>query len=410
MKGKAAWLASAAVVALVFSSAAAQAGSNDPKWSEQQAGPSNADLEARIEALEAELQNAEIRQAKDRDAYASAASKLDGWWSNTSISGRMYFDITNVDHDVNGVKGTDNGVGFDIKRFYFGVDHKFDDVWSANLTTDFQYDSTAKVTQLYIKKAYLRANISPALDVRLGSTDLPWVPFAEGVYGYRHIENTLIDRTKFGTSADWGVHASGKFGGMFEYAVAVINGAGYKAPPGSNNATHFKSVDVEGRLSAKVDDFVLAVGGYTGKLGKDVQGAVTHHTATRFDALAAYKTKTITLGVEYFYGSDWNNVTTIASDKAQGWSGFASYQFDPQWSVFGRYDWVQPNQDTNSPLKDKYFNVGVQWSPTKIVDLSLVYKHDEADHGTLATSNGTIGGAVVGGSYDEVGIFGQLRW
>ena len=31
----------------------------------------------------------------------------------------------------------------------------------------------------------------------------------EGVYGYRYVENTLVDRIKFGNSADWGVHVLG---------------------------------------------------------------------------------------------------------------------------------------------------------------------------------------------------------
>ncbi len=49
------------------------------------------------------------------------------------------------------------------------------------------------------------------------------------------------------------------------------------------------------------------------------------------------------------------------------------------------------------------------YSPAKIVDLSLVYKRDQVDDGTFATSNGTIGG-VDKGTYDEVGLFGQFRF
>ncbi|MBW8785312.1 MAG: hypothetical protein JF593_14555, partial [Novosphingobium sp.] len=60
-------------------------------------------------------------------------------------------------------------------------------------------------------------------------------------------------------------------------------------------------------------------------------------------------------------------------------------------------------------LRDNYFNLGIQWEPVKIVDLALVYKRDAVDRGTLATSNGTIGGSV-NGTYDEVGLFGQVRF
>jgi hypothetical protein len=78
---------------------------------------------------------------------------------------------------------------------------------------------------------------------------------------------------------------------------------------------------------------------------------------------------------------------------------------------------VKPNKLTNDNLKDHYFNVGLQWEPVKIVDLALVYKREAVDNGTIGTQNGTIGGAnptgtLVGGrgTYDEVGLFGQLRF
>lgn len=344
---------------------------------------------------------------------AAPASAAD-WWENTKVSGRMYYDFTNIDAKSTpiggpGVDSSSNGTSFDIKRFYVGIDHKFNDMFSANVTTDFQYSSTLGSTEVYIKKAYLEANIMPWLDIRLGSTDLPWVPFAEGIYGYRYVENTLIDRTKFGTSADWGVHFKGKFANdIFEYAIAVVNGNGYKKPGFGFGSNRTDGVDVEGRLSAHWKDFTLAVGGYDGKLGA-AHGTTTYHTATRFDALAAYTTGDIRVGVEYFQSNDWKNVTSPVTDSSDGYSAFASYQFTPEWGVFGRYDWVKPNRDTNPALKDNYFNVGVQYTPFKNINLALVYKRDKADNGFISTSNGTIGGTS-NGTYDEVGLWGSFQW
>jgi hypothetical protein len=329
------------------------------------------------------------------------------WWNDTTISGRMYYNISHSEVKVNGVKTAGTATGFDIKRFYLGVDHKFDKTFSANLTMDFNYDSgPAAATQFYIKKAYLRANFGKELDIRVGSSDLPWVPFAEDVYGYRYIENTLIDRTKFGTSADWGVHVSGEknFDDLkLGYAVAAIDGSGYKHPLRS------KSIDVEGRVNVEYKGLIAAVGGYTGKLGKSFQGTPTPHRAERLDALAAYKDKQFRIGVEYFTATNWNNVATAATDTAWGVGPFASYQFDPKWSVFGKYEYVKPNAKTKDALHDDYFNIGISYTPVKIVDLALVYKRDKAVNGTISTSNGTIGGSA-SGTYDEFGLWGQLRW
>lgn len=364
----------------------------------QEAAQARAD--AQIQTIPAQVQTAVAAVPPPAPAPAKPS-----WTDSTVVSGRMYFDLTNITQESDGSRVQPTGTGFDIKRFYIGVDHKFNDMFSGNVTTDFQYSSAISSTELYIKKAYLQAKFSDALVVRLGSTDLPWVPFAEDMYGYRYVENTLIDRTKFGTSADWGVHASGKLaGGMVSYAVAVVDGAGYKAPLRS------KGMDVEGRISiTPVEHLTLAVGGYTGKLGKSKQGVTTFHTANRFDAMAAYTTSQFRVGVEYFKAEDWNNVSTVTSDSAEGYSVFGSYQFTPTIGAFARYDRVEPNQDTAPNRQDDYFNVGVTYSPTRIVDLSLVYKRDAVDKGFVSTSNGTIGG-LTDGAYDEFGLFGQFRF
>lgn len=431
MKGKLALTACAAVFALAASSGAAFAG-KAPSGATAQADasdqavdttPSNAELEQRIEALEQELQESEQRQAAVNDKASDWESKLQGWWDNTSISGRMYFDVSNIDHDSinldsggNPVKTKlpDNGTNFDVKRFYVSVDHKFDDTYSADITTDVTYDSTTKASQIFIKKAYLQAKwFGDAAIVRFGSADMPWIPFVEGLYGYRYVENTLIDRTKFGTSADWGVHILGKLAdGLFNYQLSAVNGAGYKVIPIGGGANRSKGIDIEGRANVNWEGFTLGAGFYTGKLGKDVEGVTTYHTANRWDAIAAYSGEGIRAGFEYFHANDWNNVTTAPpnpTDDSEGWGPFVSYQFMPEFAVFGRYDYVTPNTNTAPKLHDNYYNFGVTWSPAKIVDFSIVYKHDQASNGTIATSNGPIGGAV-SGHYSEIGLFSQFQW
>lgn len=333
-----------------------------------------------------------------------------GWFANTSISGKAFFNVSNIHHERAGVDQTDNGTEAELKRFYIGVDHKFNDIFSANLTTDFRYNSngTSNDVLVYVKKAFLQAKLSPAFTVRIGAADLPWVPFVEGVYGYRFVENTLIDRTKFGTSSDWGVHVLGTLGpnNLVTYQVSAIDGSGYKTL-----ARNSDTIDLEGRISINpVKPITLAVGGYTGKLGKSSDNGADTRRASRFDALAAYTDKRVRLGIEYFAAKNWLSVNTGLSDKSNGWSGFGSFAFTPKISAFGRYDWVKPNRDTNADLKDHYFNVGVDYKPIAPLDFALVYKRDRANNGFLSTSNGTIGGLnnATSGTYDEVGLFGQL--
>ena len=339
-----------------------------------------------------------------------------GWFANTSISGKSYFNVSNINQEStdlvgNVTKSAQNGTQTELKRFYIGIDHKFSDIFSGNITTDFRYNAngTSKDTLIYVKKAFLQAKLNPAFAVRVGAADLPWVPFVEGIYGYRFVENTLIDRTKFGTSSDWGVHVLGTFGnGLVSYQVSAINGAGYKTL-----ARQSDTIDLEGRVSVNpIKQVTLAVGGYTGKLSKsaaNLPASATPHTANRFDALAAYTDKRVRAGIEYFAAKNWNTVTSASHDSSDGWSAFGSFAFTPQIALFGRADWVKPSKDLNPLLKDNYYNVGLDYKPIPPLDLGLVYKREKANHGTIATSNGTIGGPL-DGTYDEIGLFGQFSF
>ena len=382
-----------------------------------QAAAAAAQSQASTALSQTQVAQAQVAKVENRVPPLEKALKT-GWFANTTLGGKAYFNVsdihqTSTDLAGNKTENAQNGTQTELKRFYVILDHKFNDVFSADLTTDFRYNAngTSKDTLVYLKKAFIQAKFDPALIVRVGAADLPWVPFDEGVYGYRFVENTLIDRTKFGTSSDWGVHVLGSLANnLVSYQVSAIDGQGYKTLSRSSD-----TLDLEGRVNVNpIKNIVLAVGGYTGKLGKsagNLSSAATPHSAERFNALAAYTDKRIRAGVEYFTAKNWNNVTSAPAvhDKADGWSAFGSFAFTPQILAFGRYDWLKPSKDLNPALKDRYFNLGLDYKPIPPLDFALVYKRDRANHGTISTSNGTIGGANYG-TYDEVGLFGQLAF
>ncbi|MGH6992570.1 MAG: porin [Caulobacteraceae bacterium] len=373
------------------------------------------------QSAQAQAAQADVQGAQDRIDTIPGEVKTEvarevpkpGWRANTKVGGLMFGDVSYIHNSSDGVAQPNTGTSYDIKRFYIILDHTFNDMFSANMTTDFTYDSgPAAATQLYIKKAYLQVKFSPALIVRLGAADLPWVPLVEDVYGYRYVENVMLARDGFGTTVDWGVHAFGSFGGgIFSYAVSAIDGSGYKKPA-IGTANRVDNIDLEGRLSANVDHFIVAVGGYTGKLGHDVVGAPTFATAERADALIAYVNSRFRVGGEYFWAKNWNDVTQVnpaLRNTSGGYSAFGSFNLTRKWAVFGRYDLVYP-KDTATPAEhDRYFNVGVSFQPVEIVDLALVYKRDRVDDGLFSTSNGTIGG-LRSGAYDEIGLFTRTRF
>lgn len=346
-------------------------------------------------------------------ALGAAPARADDATPSTVLSGKAFADLTyrqNVDGATDHAADKGNGTAFDLKRFYFGVDHRFDAVWAARFRTDVGNLTNGKL-DVFVKHAFVEAKLAPELFVRGGAADLPWVPFIEDLYGFRYVENVLVDRTKFGTSADWGVHAGGKLaGGLAGYAVSVVNGRGYGDP------TRTRAPTIEGRLSlAPVKGLTLGVGGQAGKLGQNVVGTATPETAERLDAVVAWVSGGLRLGATGFYAKSYDKkVVTGESpkDDSVGASAWASFAVLPAVTVFGRADWVQPKRDTASDLEDLYFNAGLQVKPAKPVDLALVYKHEQVKDGALATSNGTIGTTVAGekGTYDEVGLFAQYTF
>lgn len=395
-------------------------------------------LKAQLAAMQEKLANLEERtdaqsevnqqQAKTNEDVAKSTAKtdkLEKLVNDTSVTGTVFADVTSQTIKDNGVKkAATNGSGFDVKRAYIGINHKFNDTYSANLTTDFQYSSVVGATELYIKKAYVQGKYSDALTVRLGAADLPWVPYAESQYGYRYVENTLADRLKFGTSSDWGLHAFGTFNnGMFNYAVSAVNGGGYKNPSRS------KGVDLEARVGVTpIEGLNIAVGGYHGKLGKEAypSSTPTEHSANRLDGLVSYGNSMFRVGAEYFAANNWNrvllgaavppstvggyglpvynptvptNLKTYVGDRARGWSAFGNVNFTDRMSLFARYDEADVSRWLDPSLKDKYYNIGLDYSLTKGIKIAGVFKHEEISDNFKTNAKA-----------DEFGIWTEIKW
>lgn len=388
-------------------------------------------LKAQLAALQSKVEELEQRTDAQSDINVSTGqavetvqkaqvvsdskvSTIDKLVSNTKVSGTMFFDMTDVSHKEqtgtgSSIKkdghGSVNGVGYDVKRFYLSVDHKFNDIWSANLTTDFNYVSADSETQLFVKKAYLQGKFDDLFAVRFGASDMPWIPYAEKWYGYRFLENTITDRSidggrgtagtaatgvgSFGNSSDWGVHAMGATTGdnAFNYQVSLVNGGGYKNP------TRSSGMDIEARVGYQpIKEMVIALGGYDGKRGKDVQNGQPTRNATRGDALIAFRNDTFGIGGEYFTAHNWDDVLkyqgavpapAAIKDKADGYSVFGDWTFMPQWALFARYDSVNYKYSgvngVYKQLKDTYYNAGVSYDVLKNLRLALAWKYDKLE-------------------------------
>lgn len=351
------------------------------------------DNQALIDVL---IQKGILNQEEAANIQKDLAKSAAASQSKTVISGRLYIDVSDVTAKTDaGVKVDPSGFGTDVKRFYLGVTHQFDNMWSYNINTDSGFSSSTGATSTFIKTAYVQAKFSPAAIVQVGSANQPWIPFVEDAFTLRYVEKTVTDRLGVGSSADWGVHFLGT-SNMVSYNFAMVNGGGYKNPTRTN------SVDWEGRVSIEpTKGLIFAVGGYSGYLGKDSNSAPARQKASRVSLLASYSTSKLNFGLEYFTEDNWSNTTGVASDSGDGYSAWGQYKFDKIWSAFGRIEHDKMSKDLHPSMRDNAYILGVQYAAIKGVMLSLVYKNDNIDHPTSAST-------VT--DYSEIGMYSEIRF
>ena|SRR3569833_1040058 len=382
--------------------------------------------------------------------------------ANTTVGGEFFADFSHIqlqnETGTGGAKvdAVPTGNGLDVKRFYLIVDHRFNEVWSADFTSDAQFASAGTttvstptggtanalttqttsggVTELMIKKLYLEGAFSKEFALHIGAYTSPWAPFIESLYGYRYVEKTSLDRLGYAQTADWGVNATGVFGAnLVNYSLSVVEGAGYKNP------TRTKDVDVEGRVAVNpVSWLTLGAGFYSGHLGQinATNNSFPKNTATRADLAVGVHIVGLHVGGEWYQAKNFKTVNSFTasqygtsavvntatvgpvSDKATGFSSWVSYDFTDQWQAFARFDDTKLSANVNPNLRDEYWHVGAAFKPIKPIDVALVVKSEKVEHGSNSVSGGDANGSyTIGGSsnarygwFHEYGVYVHYRF
>lgn len=314
--------------------------------------------------------------------------------ATTRVSTKLFLDLSRLDHDQPGTGADSSGTNGDLKRFFIDVDHRFDKVWSAHLTTDINWLRDQQPSDLWVRHAYVQGAFSKAFTLRVGAAPMPWQALVNKWYGYRYIETDLTMRSKVGNVADWGIHTLGRLGaqGRLEYAAAVATGAGYKKPRLGNGP------DLSVRVSFQPTvHTVLGVGGYRGTLGQDIDGRRALHTAQRWNVMAAYADALWRVGGQYFHASNWNAVLGVRGEHGHGWSAWISRQLTTTVSLFARHDHVEPRGQLDPQRLDRYSHAGVEWRMRKWLRVAAVWKR----------SRSTDGGQQLR-TDDEAGLWAQI--
>lgn len=157
------------------------------------------------------------------------ATKLPGWLSRTTFSGTSYFRYSREFEP-----GAKDANAFDFDRIYFIFRSQITDRVSLRFTMEAgEKRDGAGYFDVATKHFFIEVAKFPFASSRLaaGLADLPWVPYEEGIWGYRFQGKVFADREGYLTSTDlgfgWKVELPKKTG---DFHLSVVNGEGWSKP------------------------------------------------------------------------------------------------------------------------------------------------------------------------------------
>ena len=302
------------------------------------------------------------------------------------ISGYMFGDyfynaardtgISSLSNVANGGKKDLNG--FQLRRIYFTYDYDI----SESFTTRFRLeaDQAANTSNgkigVFVKDAYLQwKNIFKGSDLIFGISPTPAFEVSEGIWGNRFLEKTIMDLRGIVSSRDLAVALKGKIDseGMFKYWLMIGDGTGNKP-----------ETDKYKRFYAHLQ--YSPIKQFTATLYADLKArpnitdpANTSETIANNDLTYAlflgYKEKNAyAFGVEGFLNTRQNGMTTADEKKdktGMGISAFASYNFSKELAAVGRFDYFDPNTDSDVKGDSRnWFIFSLNYKPDEKVTIS----------------------------------------
>ena len=283
---------------------------------------------------------------------------------NTSISGEWFLGF--------GYNDQKEMSSFNLKRGYFTIKTRINDIFSVRYTQDITTDREGndmgnvemRLKYLYLKINLINVDLLKNTYFEFGMVHRPWLDFEQKLNGYRVQSKMFSDRYYLISSADFGITFAGLLGGEIDqgyrervsdnfpgrygsFSVGVYNGGGYHAIEMNNNKI------VEGRLTLRpLPDHIPGVQlSYTLSYGKSNTpwnnadyrvNLLFLSTESRYHKLMLTYYK----GVGSYSGAYTDDLGF--SYKNDGYSIFGEFLIpDTKFALFSRYDHFVSHQATD---------------------------------------------------------------
>lgn len=239
---------------------------------------------------------------------------------------------------------------FEVTRAYVNIVGKFDNGISTRITSDL-YRNAGSLS-LRIKYAYVAwTPKNSQIGFRFGQTQMAWLDWEEGLWGYRVQGPMALDRGGYLSSADLGLAVDGAWSGqLVNMQAGVYDGTGYHGGIGDGHKAMDARVSV--RLLQTDDNGSrggLRLTGYGLYAGNDGGGK-----RYRAIGMLSYKSKTVLLAGEGAITADSTTGTSTSLVKGRVLSAYGTYAIPNSMAgIIARVDYVDPNTAAAS-VNDRY--------------------------------------------------------
>jgi hypothetical protein len=287
--------------------------------------------------------------------------------------------------------GEEDHNGFRFRRIYFTYDHKISETFDSRfrLEADQSANTSNNRIGVAVKDAYLKwKNIFEGSDLILGLQPTPAFEISESVWGYRSLERTILDLRGIVSSRDISISLRGKFDntGNINYWFMFGNNSG-------NSPETDKYKRFYGHLFFKpFTDFSLTVYGdlkIRPSLKVNTQTLSNNDISTAL--FAGYNKKDqYSLGLEGFLSMRENGYSELQTSSAVyqtrktiGISAFGSYNFTNVTAAVIRFDYFDPNMDSDFEGDSRnFYLIAFVYKPIEVVSIMpnvLVETYEEVN-------------------------------
>ncbi|PJA97601.1 MAG: hypothetical protein CO129_00395 [Ignavibacteriales bacterium CG_4_9_14_3_um_filter_34_10] len=287
--------------------------------------------------------------------------------------------ITSLSNVANG--GAKDLNGFQLRRIYFTYDYNISERFATRfrLEADQAANTSNNKIGVFVKDAYLQwKNIFKGSDLIFGLHPTPAFEVSEGIWGNRFLEKTIMDLRGIVSSRDLAVSLKGRVDavGIFKYWVMIGNGSGNSPETDKYKRfyAHFQYTPIKQFTATLYADLKAHPSIKDPASTTNPPETIANNDLT-YALFLGYKEKdAYTFGLETFLTSRQNGIIieTNTEDKTGiGISTFASYNFSKEIAVVGRYDYYDPNSDSEVKSDSRnYFIFGLNFKPDEKVTIS----------------------------------------